>query len=305
MSKLPDDLARFLFLVPHVAQHTDGVPVDELCEMMSCSSAALHRLIERVAMVGTPAGSPDELVEIFLESDRVFVALPQRFTRPPRFSVEEMLALLVALAPLREGELPELRARAERLSQNLLELASERAGTVAPALLQRVVISADGAETPAHLRDLEVAVREHRIVDAEYYTAGRDALTQRLLEPVGLLQVRGAWYVVGSEAKTYKVERFRSIALLDARFVPPVLDERGVDLAAIRRGLESRKLGTAKRMIAIRVRGRTRRFSADAPQGLRRWVRCARGNLVVESPAEERDAIVNEARELLARYQDV
>lgn len=299
MSRLPDDLARFLFLVPYVAGSPDGVPVEDLCERLSCSPAELHRLIERVAMVGTPDGGPDELVEIYLEGGRVFVALPQRFTRPPRFSVEEMLALLVALAPLREGELPRLREQAQALTDRLLGLASERAEAVAPALLQRVVIQADGAESAAHLRDLEVAVRERRVVEAVYYTAGRDAIGERRLRPVGLLQVRGAWYVVGDDGKAFKVERFRSLRLTDETF-----EAAAVDLGAVRRRLERRRPDGAPEEVVVRIGEREQRLPVGSAHALRRWVRTSRGQVVVTAPPELRDAVVEEARALLRRYEE-
>lgn len=299
MSKLPQDLSRFLFLVPHVAQREDGVPVDELCSMLSMKPAALHSLIERVAMVGTPDGSPDEMVDVYLEGDRVFVALPLRFTRPPRFTVEEMLALLVALAPLREGDLPTLRAQAEALSDRLLSLASERAGTVATTLKDRVVIRADGAEAASHLRDLETAVHEHRAVDAEYYTAGRDALTTRVIQPVGLLQVRGAWYVVGSDGKTFKVERFRAVRLTEDTFDPPELD-----LAELRRRLEARQIEGEKKKLTLRTMRGDREISASSMHAIRRWVRTSRGRTSVVGPPEAREDVAREARELLERYRD-
>lgn len=299
MKQLPQDLSRFLFLVPHVAQRKDGVPVDELCTMLSMEPAALHSLIERVAMVGTPDGSPDEMVDVYLEGDRVFVALPQRFTRPPRFTVEEMLALLVALAPLREGDLPELRARAEALTNRLLALAGERAGSVATTLKERVVIRADGAEAASHLRDLEIAVRDNLAVEAEYYTAGRDALTERVLEPVGLLQVRGSWYVVGSDGKTFKVERFRSVRLSDATFDPPE-----IDLADLRRRLESRRIEGEKTKLTLRTSRGDREIRTSSMHAVRRWVRTSRGRMTVTEPPEARDDVAREARELLARYQD-
>ncbi len=300
MSKLPQDLSRFLFLVPHVAQRKDGVPVDELCGMLSMEPAALHSLIERVAMVGTPDGSPDEMVDVYLEGDRVFVALSQRFTRPPRFTVEEMLALLVALAPLREGDLPALREQAETLTNRLLNLAGERAGSVATTLKERVVIRADGAEAASHLRDLETAVSERRAVDAEYYTAGRDALTTRVIKPVGLLQVRGAWYVVGSDSKTFKVERFRSVSLSDTTFDPP-----DIDLAELRRRLEGRQIDDGdKRKLTLRTSRGDREISASSMHAIRRWVRSSRGRVSVVGPEEARADVAREARMLLARYQD-
>lgn len=300
---LDDELTRFLFLVPYVAQHEEGVPVAELCDSLSCTPKELHRLVERVAMVGTPDGGPHEMVEIYLEGDRVFVALPQRFTRPPRFTVEEMLALLLALAPLRDAPLPSLRQQAESLSQKLVGLASERAGEVAPTLLDRVVIHADGAEQPAHLRDLELAVREHRVLDAVYYTAGRDQLTTRELRPIGLVQVRGAWYVVGAEgehSKTFKVERFRSLVLTERTFEPP-----SVDLKEVRARLEARELPGRREELVIELDGRERRFPTSSTHTMRRWVRSLRGRGAIVGPPAAREEMRDELRRLLERYADV
>ena len=299
MSKLPDDLTRFLFLVPHVAQHPDGVPVADLCEQLSCTPAQLRRLVERVAMVGAPDGGPDELVEIYLEGDRVHVALPQRFTRPPRFTVDEMLALLLALAPLREAALPTLRERAGALTDRLLEVAGEHAGEVAPALVSRLVIQGDGDESPAHLRDLEIAVRERRVLDAEYYTAGRDVLGRRRLAPVGLLQVRGEWYAVGDDGKTFKVERFRELALTDETFEPPA-----IDLEAIRRRLVRGQLEGRLEEARLRVGGEERPWPTASTHALRRTVRAHRGAAELLAPAAERQALIDETRALLARYEE-
>lgn len=298
MSSLPDDLSRFLFLVPYVAQREDGVAVEELCEHLSCTAGELHRLIERCALVGTPDGGPDEMVEIYLEGDRVHVALPQRFVRPPRFAVEETLALLVALAPLRKSALPSVRERAERLTGRLVELAGERAASLAP-LLGRVTIHADGSENPSVLRVLEEAVRDQRAIDAEYYTAGRDALGRRTLHPVALVQARGEWYCVADDGKTYKVERFRHAALRAERFeaTPP-------DLSAVRRRLESGRLDGELESIVVRIGEREERWPTAARAALRRFVRTQRGRAAIVSPEDARADVLADATALLDRYSE-
>lgn len=298
MSSLPEDLSRFLFLVPYVAQHEDGVSVDELSEHLSCTPAELHRLVERCALVGTPDGGPDEMVEMYLEGDRVHVALPQRFLRPPRFAVEETLALLVALAPLRKSALPSVRDRAESLTNRLVTLAGERAASLAP-LLGRVTIHADGSESPSVLRVLEQAVREQRTVDAEYYTAGRDALGRRTLHPVGLVQARGEWYCVADDGKTYKVERFRAASLRDERFEAPA-----PDLAAARRRLESGRLEGELEAVVVKIGEREERWPTAARVALRRFVRTQRGRATIVHPEDARAEVLADAKALLDRYSE-
>lgn len=319
---LPDELARFLFLVPYVAARPKGVPLDELAAHLSCTRAALMALVERCAFVGTPDGAPDEMVEIYLEGDRVHVALPQRFVRPPRFSVEETLALLVALAPLRRAALPSLRDEAQQLSDRLVALAGERAAALAP-LLESVTVHAEGNERAEVMRTLEAAVRDRAAVDADYYTATRDSFGRRTLRPVGLLQVRGDWYCVGDDGKTYKGERFRSATRvvgseaaagmggdakkLDAATGPDAtgLGAAGtspVDLDAIRARLERGELEGELVPVRVRERGEERAWPVASLAGIRRWVRARRGGAEVVGPEEARREVLEEASALLARY---
>ena len=296
MSRLPDDLARFLFLVPYVAQHRQGVTVRELEDILSISRKDLAKLLERVAMVGAPDGGPDELVEIFLEGERVHVALPQRFTRPPRFDVREMVALLAALGPLRENAPPAIAERANGLTERIVELASERAAALGRDVGDRVRILADGAERPAVLRTLEEALREGRAIEAEYWTAGRDAVSTRRIEPAGLVQVRGAWYLIAGSEKTFKVERFRKVALGE-----PMAEAPDVDLEEARRRLEELDLGREGATEVQVGEGRFRWGTGGA--GLRRWIRTQRGRAQVVEPPAAREALIDETRALLRRYE--
>ena len=297
---LPDDLSRFLFLVPYVAQQRNGVTVRELQEILSVSRAELARLLDRVAMVGSPDGGPDELVEIYLEGERVHVALPQRFTRPPRFDVREMVALLAALGPLRDNAPPSITERADTLTERIVGLASERAAALGKQVGDRVRIVADGAERPEVLRALEEALERGAAIEAEYWTASRDALGTRRIEPAGLVQVRGAWYLVGGDRKTFKVERFRSVGVGE-----PMVETPDVDLEEARRRLEELDMGPGETEVRVRgADGTDQRFRWGSPgdAGLRRWVRTQRGRAEIVGPERSRQAMVEETRELLERY---
>lgn len=299
MTRLPDDLKRFLFLVPYVAQEPDGVPLAELCEKLSATPAELRRLIDRVIAVGTPDGSPDEMVEIHLEAGRVHVELPQRFTSPPRFSPEEVVALLVVLSPLRGAALPELAERARRLSEALVGLASRRGAELAPRIQDRMVVEGERTETPEHLERLERAIAEHRVVDMEYYTRSRDALSRRRMEPCGLVWHRGAWYAVGSDRRLFKVERVRSLELTDDRFEPPA----DLDLSVYEKGLfGDRDEAAAREQVTIRFGERTRTFPAWSATHTRAWVRSMRGRGELVAPEALRRELVEETRALLDRY---
>ena len=299
MSRLPRDLARFLFLVPYVAQHRAGVTVRELQSILSISRTELARLLERVAMVGAPDGGPDELVEVYLEGERVHVALPQRFTRPPRFSVEEMVALLAALGPLRDAAPPLVQSRAAALGLRIVELATERAAALGSSLGDRVRVVPSGNENPAILRTLEDALHGCRRVRATYWTAGRDEVTERVLEPAGLLYVNGAWYLVSSDEKTFKVERFRSV-VLDS----PMSELADLDLEEIRHRLAELDMhrGSGSESVRVELEGEGVIPWFGGAAALSRWVRTQQGRARVVTP-EARKAVCRETEALLERYE--
>lgn len=305
MADLTGDLGRFLVLVPWLAQHPDGVPVSEVCERLGIEPRALGKLVDQVAFVGTPDGTPDELVDLYLEGDRLHVALPQQFTRAPRFSPEEMLALLMVLAPLRHAPVPGLAHEAEALAERLLTLGSERARELAARVDDAVFAEGERTEEHEHLVLLERAVREHWVCDAEYYTAGRDALSERRLSPMALIEQRGAWYVVAADHKTFKVERFKRVALRDEHFVPPA----GFDVEEyLRGGLFAPGTPDARDglevVLDLRVRGERRPFGASATARVFSWLRAQGGEAVLLSPARERDAFLDETKALLGRYEE-
>ena len=294
MSRLEGDLARFLILVPYVAAHKRGVPVLDVCERLGVNVKQLTRLLDRVVCVGAPDGSPDEMVELYLEGDRVHVTLPQKFVRPPRFSIEEMLALLIVLAPLRDAG-PVVSARAEALAKRLTELASQRAERVAGDVASRVRVDPRGLENPAHLRDLELAIEGTREVDAEYFTASRDTFGARVLRPRALVSVRGVWYLIDDESKRFRVERFRSISVSERRF--EALDHVDLDLLRSADFFENAAL-----VLKARVDGEEREIPAASLHTTCMYATSARGQVEILEPSEARQAVVEHASSLLARY---
>jgi proteasome accessory factor C len=80
-----------------------------------------------------------------------------------------------------------------------------------------LVANADVAAAVSH------AIREDRLLEIDYWTDSRGALTRRTIEPHVLLNAQEAWYVVAfcrrAEAqRTFRLDRIRSARLLDERF---------------------------------------------------------------------------------------
>ena len=126
---------------------------------------------------------------------------------------EELAALQTALYLL-EGQF----AYAEPLRLALQNLALGRPGFAdAPTDTARRVEVLDrdySPEMPGRLAKLEGAISKQRTVKFEYWSASRDEVSERTLNPYALLPDNGGWYVVGrdldrDDIRTFRVSRIR------------------------------------------------------------------------------------------------
>ncbi|MEO8290682.1 MAG: WYL domain-containing protein, partial [Gaiellaceae bacterium] len=131
---------------------------------------------------------------------------------------DELAALQTALYML-EGQF----AYAEPLRLALQNLALGRPGfdeEPTEAAVRIEVRDPDySAEMSGRLTKLENAISKQRTVKFPYYSIGRDAESERTVNPYALLPDRGSWYVIGhdqdrKDIRTFRVSRIRG----DIRF---------------------------------------------------------------------------------------
>lgn len=207
---------RLLSLIPWVAAN-EGPTIDEVCARFGIQRDKLVDDLTSASMVGIYPFSPDALVEVVIEEDRVWAYYPLSFDRPLRLTAAEALALLAAgqvllQAPGAEPEGP--------LARGLAKVA--RSLDVDPETQVDVHI---GASAASALARLDQAIREGRQVEIDYYTYSRDRRTTRVVDPYRLWTNLGTWYLlawchlVGGE-RQFRVDRVERAELLDSTFIP-------------------------------------------------------------------------------------
>lgn len=206
-----DRARRLLAIVPWIAAHPEGVPLDEVCERFAVSRARLVSDLQTVSFVGIAPFTPDLLVEVHLDDDRVRIDLPQAFSRPLRITPADALALVAAgqsllAVPGADPDGPLARA---------LDKLADALG-VRPADID---IELGGAD-PDLLVELRRALDDARAVRIDYYSYGRDERSTRVVEPVRLRHEQGHWYLEAwcrsSDAeRIFRVDRIESADVLD------------------------------------------------------------------------------------------
>ncbi len=220
-------LRRALFILPYVARHPRGVRLAELARMFEVSPREMAAEVERLMVVGLPGGDPADFFDVCVEGTGAaarVLAVPSRLLRrPPRLTPDEARSLLLGAAALRRTGLPVFDEALARATEKIRALLL-RGKTTAEA----VAIDAGGPVRDEVFAPLARASRERRTVELDYASLSSQRRRKIVVEPYGLLNHGGGWYLLGKSRThredrvfVFRLERIQSVTVLDERFELP------------------------------------------------------------------------------------
>jgi proteasome accessory factor C len=228
-----DRLTRLLAVIPWVARH-GGTSLDEIATKFSYPKDELvSDLTDVVQYVGVPPYTPDTLIEVSVENERVWIRYADYFNKPMRLSSEEAIALLSAGRTM-------LGVMGDDDADNTTLLSALTKLTTAIGDPDALEIRLGDAPEEA-MAVLRRAIDEQRRVHIDYYSYGRDLRTERIIDPARFFSDEGQWYVAGychlAEAdRVFRIDRIRKATLLDTTFERPT-DSAGLQLLDPEAGL--------------------------------------------------------------------
>jgi len=173
---LSDALRRLLLVVPLVRANP-GMPVDDVAATLGITPEQVVEDIDTLSLVGVPPFEPDDLVEITIEDDGVYVDLPQSLDRAVRLNPLEAAALVAAARALAPGD-PTLASATSRL----IALLAPGQRTTFDLLVDR--LAAPDALVPAATADtLRAAAHDRHEVSFDYRSGADDAPKRRRVRP--------------------------------------------------------------------------------------------------------------------------
>jgi proteasome accessory factor C len=217
-------MTRLLGIIPWVNRH-GGASLDDIAAKFDYPKDDLVAdLTDVVHFVGVPPYTPDTMIEVSVEDDRVWIRYADYFNRPMRLSPDEAVALLSAGRAM-------LDVVGEDDSGPLLAALTKLGNALGNPNLLEIQLGHASEETMAVLRR---AIAEQRQVHIDYYSYGRDERSERTIDPSRFFSDEGQWYVAGychlaGADRIFRVDRIRKASLLDATFVPSG-DARGLQL---------------------------------------------------------------------------
>jgi len=211
------ELPRLLALMPYLVQRP-GVSFSTVASDFGVSEDRVRRDLELLFLCGLPGHYPEDLIDIEFEGDTITVRNPQGVDRPLRLTVDEALALIVALRTLTET--PGLADDAVWRALLKVEVAAGEAAAAA----SRVDVALEGTEEV--LAAVRQALSGKRALRLTYWSASRDASTDRVVDPLRLITAQGrsyleAWCREAEDIRTFHLGRVQDIAVLDEPAAPP------------------------------------------------------------------------------------
>ena len=214
-----DRLRRILAIVPWVAER-DGPSVDEISARFAIDRADLLDDLDVVFMVGIPPYTPDTLIDVVVDDDRVWIHLGDYFRRPLRLTPAEGLGLLAAGEAVRAAPGEDAGGSLARGLEKLADALGVRVGNDGELDVSL------GDAPPATIELLREASRSGHQVELDYYSYGRDTHAVRVVDPYRVYAQQGNWYLLGwchraNDERVFRLDRIQTATRLESAFDRP------------------------------------------------------------------------------------
>lgn len=213
-------LVRLLNMVPYF-QANPRVTYAEAAADLGVTVKQLDDDVKQLWMCGLPGYGPGDLIDFEFGGDTITVTFSAGMDQPLRLTSPEATALLVALRAL--ADIPGVVDPAA--ARSAIAKIEAAAGTV---VADDAVAAEDEpapieAEAAAAVRE---AVRDSRAVSIEYYSASRDTLSARVVDPIRVVLVGDhsyleAWCREAEGVRLFRFDRIVEAHVLDEPSAPP------------------------------------------------------------------------------------
>jgi proteasome accessory factor C len=215
MSHVSNRLVRMLNMVPYF-QANPKVTRAEAASVLGVTRKQLDDDLRQLWMCGLPGYSPGDLIDFDFEGDTVEVTFSAGVDRPLRLTSTEATGILVALRALVDVPgMVDPEAARSAIAKIESAAGSKLAAVDEPAQTESVAAAA-----------VRAAVRDGRAVTLEYYSASRDSLSRRTVDPIRVALVGDnsyleAWCRTAEAVRLFRFDRIVDAHVLDEASAPP------------------------------------------------------------------------------------
>jgi proteasome accessory factor C len=219
-----DRIRRCLAMVPLIRARP-GIRIPELASIFGVRDEEIWEdITEVLTLCGVPPYLPHNYLVFALHGDRVSIRFAEHLARPVHLTLQEALAIDLALRSISGGRPPAFGDAAPRLRRKLRDLLGGRERQALETFDRSVAGTPPSEVVSGIILRLKDAMARNRAVRVDYYTASRDAVGTRKLAPYGLIDHLGFWYVIARDldrhpeasgaAFPFRVDRLHEVEVL-------------------------------------------------------------------------------------------
>lgn len=223
-----DQVARLLTLVPFL-HHRDGVRLEEAASLLGTSPDQVLQDLRVLFMCGLPGGLPDDLIDVDLDALESEEGAPRTggvirienadyLARPLRLTATEASAVIVALRMLRDTSTGDTARLVDQVLAKL-EAAAATAGA-APVDIAPSPRDAELVRIATLTATFDEAIAQGRQVRLTYFVPSRDELSERVVDPHGVVTHGVFTYLDGwchraGGDRLFRLDRISDVTVLD------------------------------------------------------------------------------------------
>ncbi len=218
-SRLSARLARLLNMVPYFIANP-GISAPEAASQLGVTTKQLMDDLNQLWMCGLPGYGPGDLIDLSFSEESIEVTFSAGIDRPLRLTSAEAIALVIALRSMLElpGTVDPTAA------QSAMAKIEAAAGAAAARFAQT-----PPAATPAQARPVaesptaatvRTALAHDRALCIVYYSASRDTVSERTVDPIRIVVVDEhsylqAWCRAAEGVRLFRFDRIDAATELD------------------------------------------------------------------------------------------
>jgi proteasome accessory factor C len=220
------DVASLISLASFLATHPK-ISVEEAARATHRTAKKLMEDMRALLMVGTPPFSPSDYIGYAPmnagKHSQIQIYYADHFRRPPNFTPQEALALKFALDHFAQTQDAASRREIESLSAALGDMLNSRAAKELAAPARGFVQPGMTERMRELMAKLARAGEARQIVELEYFSAHRGALSKRRVHPYLIIESGAHFYLfahceLAQATRHFRLDRIRGIAVLAETF---------------------------------------------------------------------------------------
>ncbi|MEI7716944.1 MAG: YafY family protein [Mycobacterium sp.] len=216
MTPVSTRLVRLLNMVPYF-QANPRITWADAATDLGVSVKQLEADLNQLWLCGLPGYYPGDLIDFSFAGDTIEVTFSAGIDRPLKLTSPEATGLLVALRAL--AEIPGVvDPAAARSAIAKIEAAAGAAGRDSgkEGGAETATVDAPGPEENRIAAAVRAALQNKHALALDYYSASRDALSSRIVDPIRVLLVGGLSYLEAWSREAEGVRLFRFDRIVDA-----------------------------------------------------------------------------------------